>query len=52
VANPVRLDGADGEAATLARSAPPDLGADTDAVLAEAGFGPAEIAALRASGVV
>jgi crotonobetainyl-CoA:carnitine CoA-transferase CaiB-like acyl-CoA transferase len=32
--------------------APPALGADNDAVLAEAGFGPAEIAALRASGVV
>lgn len=28
----------------------PDVGADTDAVLAEAGFAPAEIAALRAAG--
>ncbi len=52
VANPVRLDGADGDAATLARSAPPDLGADTDAVLAEAGFGADEIAALHESGAV
>jgi crotonobetainyl-CoA:carnitine CoA-transferase CaiB-like acyl-CoA transferase len=32
--------------------APPALGADNDAVLAEAGFGPAEIAALRENGVV
>jgi crotonobetainyl-CoA:carnitine CoA-transferase CaiB-like acyl-CoA transferase len=32
--------------------APPALGADNDAVLAEAGFGPEEIAALRAAGVV
>jgi crotonobetainyl-CoA:carnitine CoA-transferase CaiB-like acyl-CoA transferase len=32
--------------------APPVLGADNDAVLAEAGFGPAEIAALRENGVV
>lgn len=32
--------------------AAPALGADNDAVLAQAGFGPAEIAALRAAGVV
>ena len=32
--------------------APPEIGADTDAVLTEAGFGAAEIAALRANGVV
>ena len=52
VANPMRLDGADGDAASLARSAPPDLGADTDEVLAEAGFSADEIAALRADGAV
>ena len=52
VANPVRLDGADGDAASLARSAPPELGADTDEVLAEAGFSADEIAALRAGGAV
>lgn len=33
-------------------TAGPALGADTDAVLAAVGFGPAEIAALRAEGVV
>jgi crotonobetainyl-CoA:carnitine CoA-transferase CaiB-like acyl-CoA transferase len=47
LANPIRLDGEDGAAATTARSDPPDLGADADAVLAEAGFTPEEIAALR-----
>lgn len=52
VANPIRIDGADGEAASLARSAPPELGADTDEVLAEAGFTAEEISALRAASVV
>jgi crotonobetainyl-CoA:carnitine CoA-transferase CaiB-like acyl-CoA transferase len=52
VANPIRVDGADGEAASLARSAPPELGADTDEVLAEAGFTAEEIAGLRADSVV
>lgn len=52
VANPIRFDGADGEAATLARSTPPDLGADTDAVLLEAGFSADEVTALHADGVV
>jgi crotonobetainyl-CoA:carnitine CoA-transferase CaiB-like acyl-CoA transferase len=47
VSNPIRLDGA----RRPARPAP-RLGADTDAVLAEAGFGGAEIADLRASGTV
>jgi crotonobetainyl-CoA:carnitine CoA-transferase CaiB-like acyl-CoA transferase len=52
VANPIRIDGANGEDASLARSAPPELGADTDEVLAEAGFSDEEIAALRAASAV
>jgi crotonobetainyl-CoA:carnitine CoA-transferase CaiB-like acyl-CoA transferase len=47
LANPVR------STVPARPSAPaPALGADTDAVLAEAGFAPGEIAALRAAGVV
>lgn len=52
LANPIRFDGATGEAASHARSDPPALGADTDAVLADAGFTAAEIATLRADQVV
>ena len=52
LANPIRFDGAAGDAATHARTDPPDLGADTDAALAEAGFTADEIAALRADEVV
>ena len=52
VANPLRFDGADGDAATVARAAPPELGEDTDDVLAAAGFTPAEIEALHADGAV
>ena len=51
VANPIRFDGADGDAASFARSAPPELGADTDAVLLDAGFSADEVAALHADGV-
>jgi len=40
-----------GQAPVPATDAPP-LGADTDAVLAGLGYGPAEVAALRAAGVV
>ncbi len=47
VATPVRLDGVQAP-----RRPAPELGADTEAVLAEAGFAAAEIAALRAAGVV
>jgi formyl-CoA transferase len=41
-----------GEAIAAPRSAAPDYGADTDAVLAELGLEPAEIAELRALGVI
>jgi len=47
LANPIRLDGD-----RLPNRAGPKLGADTDAVLAEAGFAPEEIADLRADGVI
>jgi formyl-CoA transferase len=48
VASPLNVEGVSKEI----RSATPDSGADTDAVLAEAGYGVDEIAALRAKGVV
>ena len=47
LANPIRLDGE-----RLPNRAAPLLGADTDAVLAEAGFGAAEIEGFREKGVV
>lgn len=47
LANPIRLDGE-----RLPNRAGPLLGFDTDAVLAEAGYGEAEIASFRAKGVV
>lgn len=47
LANPIRLNGA-----RLPNRAAPKLGADSDAVLIEAGFAPEEIAALRADGIV
>jgi len=47
LANPIKVDGA-----RLPNRASPKLGADTDAVLAEAGFGADEIAGLRASGTI
>jgi crotonobetainyl-CoA:carnitine CoA-transferase CaiB-like acyl-CoA transferase len=49
--NPLRIRGADGDATTATTPAP-DLGADTAAVLAEAGFTEAEITELRAAGVL
>lgn len=47
LANPIRLDGE-----RLPNRAGPLLGADTAAVLAEAGFDEAEIAAMKADGVI
>ena len=52
LANPLRLDGASGDAASQARSPAPGLGEHTDAALAAAGFDQAEIEALREAGVV
>ncbi|MBS0479391.1 MAG: CoA transferase, partial [Proteobacteria bacterium] len=47
LANPIRLDGR-----RLPNRAAPKLGADSDSVLAEAGYDADEIAKLRAAGVV
>ena len=47
LANPIRLDGE-----RLPSRAAPKLGADSDAVLDEAGYAADEIAALRAAGVI
>lgn len=47
LANPIRIDGE-----RLPNRAAPKLGADSDALLAEAGYGAQEIAHLRAAGVV
>lgn len=52
LANPVRFHSAPGDRASHATSVPPALGADTDAVLGEAGFSDDERAALRKSSVV
>lgn len=47
LANPIRIDGA-----RLPNRAAPKLGADTDALLDEIGYGAREVADLRAQGVV
>jgi alpha-methylacyl-CoA racemase len=51
LANPLRISGADGAAAT-ALSPPPGLGQHTDELLAEAGFSPDEIQTLRDAAVI
>ena len=52
-ANPIRITTADGHArATTTTTPPPATGADTDAVLAEAGCSDDDIAAMRASGLL
>jgi crotonobetainyl-CoA:carnitine CoA-transferase CaiB-like acyl-CoA transferase len=45
---PVKLSASPG----AVRTAPPELGADTDAVLADSGFSPEEIVDLRSAGVI
>jgi alpha-methylacyl-CoA racemase len=52
LANPLRFDRAKGEASTHGRTAPPDLGSDSETVLAAAGFTAAEISSLRENKVV
>jgi len=52
LANPIRFHGAQGEDATAGCSPPPELGADTDAVLREAGFTDDEVTSARASAIV
>ena len=52
LASPIRWDGADGAASSRGRSAPPDLGADTDQVLASAGVASEDIDRLRAVGAI
>lgn len=47
LASPVRIVGVEAP-----RRPAPALGADTEAVLSEAGFDPSEVAALRASGAI
>ena len=51
-ANPIRVLGADGPRSTTVTTPPPATGADTDAVLADAGYSAADIAAMHASGVL
>lgn len=48
VASPLNLSGVPKDI----RTPPPEAGADTDAVMGEIGYGPAEIARMRAEGVI
>jgi formyl-CoA transferase len=52
LANPLRIDRADGAAASHARGPAPELGQHTDEALRAAGCTDDEVAALRAAGVV
>jgi crotonobetainyl-CoA:carnitine CoA-transferase CaiB-like acyl-CoA transferase len=52
LANPVRIDRANGDQASHARSAPPELGQHTDEVLTAAGFTQSEIDELRSGGTI
>lgn len=52
LANPLRINGAKGAAASHGLTPPPDLGADTDVALAAAGYSADEIAALHAEQAV
>jgi crotonobetainyl-CoA:carnitine CoA-transferase CaiB-like acyl-CoA transferase len=54
LANPIRFgdSGASGPSTSHGLTDPPDLGADTDAALAAAGYTPEEIATLRAEKIV
>jgi alpha-methylacyl-CoA racemase len=51
-ANPIRVMGSDGTRSTTVTTPPPETGADTDAVLADAGYSADDIAAMHASGVL
>jgi crotonobetainyl-CoA:carnitine CoA-transferase CaiB-like acyl-CoA transferase len=51
-ANPIRMRDAEGARSGTSTASPPGIGADTDAILGEAGYTPAEIAGLRAEGAI
>jgi crotonobetainyl-CoA:carnitine CoA-transferase CaiB-like acyl-CoA transferase len=51
-ANPIRVIGSEGTRSTTVTTPPPETGADTDGVLADAGYSADEIAAMHASGVL
>jgi alpha-methylacyl-CoA racemase len=51
-ANPIRMTAADGPRTGTNTASPPAIGADTDTVLAEAGYRAEEIAELHSSGVL
>jgi alpha-methylacyl-CoA racemase len=51
-ANPIRINSVDGPRATTVATPPPATGADTDTVLAEAGYSADDIAAMHQSGLL